>query len=234
MKKIIKNHISTILFMLLIIIITFFIYIKYYYNEIKMVYILNHFIVCSNIIINTLGYLYYRIIDCILTTDNFKFIVLAFIIIYIIKSVDLEKLESFLKSIKNFQSPWFSFERQIEIMKEVAIYEKENIENLEGKVSSGNSACDEFEKQIDISREKMRLIQIIISDPYLLQILNNFINKKKYKKRIPINVFKTYNTDNFKEIFEITYESGQVVLDGIKSEIKDVINDIYIDISTRY
>lgn len=230
MKKIIKKHIFTILLMLLIIIITFLLYVKYYYHQIKMVYILNHFIVCSNIILNTLGYLYYRIIDCIFIADNLKFIILAFIIIYIIKSIDLEKLKSFLESINKFQSPWFSFERQIEVMKEMVSFEKDNIENLKEMALSD----DEMEKQIDVSREKMRLMQIIISDPYLLQILNNFINKKRYKKRIPINVFKTYNIDNFKEIFEITYESGQVVLNGIKSDIKDIVNDIYIDISTRY
>lgn len=238
-KERMQKNIKYIVSILFIVVIIFLIYVKYYYGKINSTYILTHFVICFNIILNTIGDLYYKIIEVTCTTDNIKIIIIGSIIIYIIKYIDLKSflkdfLKNFLEPTNKFESSLFSFERQVAVMKEISDNEEKSIETLNLMSSSEDNSNEDIEKKIDISRKKMKLIQIITNDPSLLKILNMFIVEKKSKKKIPINIFKTYKTDNFKEIFEIKYEDGHAVLNGIKDDIKDLVNEIYLDISTRY
>lgn len=240
MKKYIKNIKTAAVAVLVVGIVAFFIYVKHYYGTINLTYILTHFVVCFDIILNLLKDLYYKIMESLFTADNIKVIVIGAIIIYITRHIarhiDLKEfLKEFLRSTNKFESSWFSFERQVQAMREISNDEQETIETLNSMVSSEDNASEDIEKKILESKRKMKLIQTITSDPYLLKLLNMFIDKKVSKKKIPVNVFKTYDDpESFKSIFEITYENGYVILNGIKDDIKELVNEIYLDISTRY
>lgn len=205
---------------------TFIIYTKFYYGELNSNSIQTNFIICFNIILR----ISYKIIDklttSLLTESNIKVIIISVAIIFTIHKLELKEI---LFGITNLEVGAFKLQRAAEVLNNLNVKEIEKIERLEDE-----KCTDENEQKFQISKQKIKLLQTMIDDPYVLVILEKLLNKKKGILIIPMNVFKqNTSVEAIREIFDYEVKVNSVIISGIKEPVKDLVYEIYVNLKDK-
>ena len=222
---------SYIYFILSINIVIFIIYTKVYYGAITIDSIANNIVVCGNIFLNFCSKCINSILESLLTESNVKIIlILSSIIFSIYKFSVKDIIISLLGDISNIETNLFkvAFARKekIERLNEA---EKNNIQNLE----SQNSENDDISEKINKSKIKINILSLMEKEPYLIEILDRFVEKKIKSVKIPMNIFKRNTSiEIVGQVFDYEINPGYIKITGIKNDIKDIIYDIYVKIKT--
>ena len=229
-KKInIKIIINNCLYLAILaaLIYTLGIYIKVYYDDINIKTINNHLVVCINIILKLLSKFSNNLLDSLLTEGNMKIIIIALAVIY---SIDKFKLKDWINGITDLEMNGFKLSKKVQALDDMNKTEQNNIKELEKKQDKEDDGED-FKEKIKLSKIRLDLLKTMIDEPYIVTVLERFVDKKIGALKIPMNVFKQ-NT-SIAKIFEYDMSVGFVKIKEIKPEIKDIIYDIYIRIKNE-
>lgn len=207
-------------------ILTFIAYTKFYYGILNLKSIEVNFIVCCNIILKILLRIIDNLTASLLTENNVKIIIIAIAIIFIIHKIELKEI---LYGITNLEVGTFKLQREVEILNNLNKREVEKVEKLQEENNT-----DENEKKIQLSKQKIKLLEIMINEPYVVAILERFLNKKMGNLTIPMNVFKQNTSlDAIGEIFDYEAKVNSVKIIGIKESIKNLVYEIYIGLKNE-
>lgn len=207
--------------------IIFLIYTKFYYGVITNESLLSHFVVCFNILISLISNLFKIIVTATLTEGNVKIVIISSVLVYLVSKVDISNL---LLSITKFEVGQLKFECDIAKLKELTREEEENYKKLITNVESNDDENSGAVQEIKESEKRLKIIRLLISDPFLLKILISFIEGKSKRKTIPLNVLKDNTTiDSVKLIFDYEFSHNYIKITGIKKEVEDVVIKLYIE-----
>ncbi|NFH90905.1 hypothetical protein FDA33_11965 [Clostridium botulinum] len=233
MKKEITLKINTIIKSILIIsILMFFIYTNFYYGNISIKTLQTHLIVCSNILIKFVYRCLNAMITSVLTESNVKVVIISIVSIFILYKFDLKKL---LSRITMFQmGDYLKVETSVSnILENMNEKEETKLEMLKQEKSTSSNKYEEEEKkeELKLSMKRIELIQLLVDEPYIVKILERFINKNMKSLTIPNNILKK-NTSitSIGKIFDYKVGANSTKVLSVKDEIKDIICEIYFKI----
>ncbi len=225
-NKIIKN-ICIFIAILAILLFILSIYIKVYYYDINIKTISYHLVVSLNIVLKLFSKIFNGLINSLLTESNMKIIIIALAVIF---SICEFQLKDWIKDITNLEMNGFKLEKQVKVLDDMNKTEQNNIEQLEKKDDIGQ----DVEEKLRLSKIKMDLLQTMINDPYIVHILERFVDKKIGTLKIPMNVFKQNTSiESIGKIFKYDVNLNSIKINGIKDEIKDIAYDIYIKVKNE-
>ncbi|MCE5220900.1 MAG: hypothetical protein LLF98_06420 [Clostridium sp.] len=228
----IKIIINTCIFLVIlaVLVLTLGIYIKVYYSHINIETISNHLVVCINIMLKLVSKFCNNLLDSLLTEGNMKIIIIALAIIF---SIYKFQLKDWINDITNIELNGFKLQKKVQALDDMNKTEQKNIEELE-KEKDKEDAGDDLKEKIKLSKMRIDLLRTMIEDPYIVTVLERFVDKKIGALRIPMNIFKqNTSTESIGKIFEYDVSVGFVKIKGIKAEIKDIVYDIYIKIKNE-
>ena len=222
MTKSKKYKIMMILFILSSI---FLIYTDFYYGNISIETIQCHTIICFNYISNLILVFLNGSINSITTEDNVRIILIAITAIVIINKLELKKI---LFSISSVEAGNFKILIGLEKIKGATKNIEDDIKSLE---YNKDKMDNKEESKLKESKEKLSILNLIISEPYIIKILDMLMNKKNAKVKIPMNVFKENisSIENIKQIFTYELKVNSVIINGLNEGVKDIIYDIYVE-----
>ncbi|WP_017416748.1 hypothetical protein [Clostridium tunisiense] len=210
--------------MLLILIIIFIGYTKYYYGTVNFKILGTNLIICFNIIFQFIYEIIIKLINSLLTENNIKIIIISIVLLYVIRELQLKEI---LFSITNFEFGNFKVMKKVEMINELNKKEEEKIEKLE----KSNGKKNKNEEEIKIIEKKIQLLQIMANDPYTIIILERFFKQKIGSLVIPMNVFSMKTSiENIKEIFDYSIGANSVKILGIKESIRELVYEIYLSL----
>ncbi|MBD5643174.1 hypothetical protein HYH96_04610 [Clostridium botulinum] len=193
--------------------------IKYYYDKITFKLILQQFIILNNCILNYINKFLEIFIKNCFTSSNIKIALIIWSIIYI---VDKYNLIDLIKNISSFEFNGLKIESKN--LKEIFDSTKKQMEALENEPKKNN-------EKIEQNKNKLDLIQIMIDDPYIVELINIFINKKIKSKIIPLKVLKCNSSIySIGKIFEYDIRADSIKIKNIKDDVKDEIVQVYSDL----
>ncbi|WP_459482142.1 hypothetical protein [Clostridium saccharoperbutylacetonicum] len=203
-------------------------YIKVYYENININTISNHLVVCVNILLRLVAKFINNLINSVLIESNMKVIIIATAVIF---SVYKFQLKDWINDITNIEVSSFKLQKKVQALDDMNKSEKKNIEELE---KEKEDVGKDVEEKIKLSKVKIDLLKTMIDDPYIVHILERFVDKKIGALKIPLNVFKeNTSTESIGKIFDYDITPNTVKIKGIKDEIKNIVYDIYIEIKNK-
>lgn len=212
MKRKIVNIISVIGIVLIINLI----YVIRYFNDLSIKNIIIYLVGLINITMYLLYDFYIEVRNVILNEEIFKCIIIIIGIYILIGKLDLVEL---LKSIRNIDI------NGVNISMEGLIKEKQEEDN---KVQTiGDSNKDE----VNLSKRKSEIIELMIDNTYMVQLINRYINKSVKSITIPRNIIpNTITLEAISRIFEYQIKSNSIKINRIKVEIEPILIDVFNDL----
>lgn len=218
MKKLLKK-IVCIIILIGMFIISFLGFTKYYYKSITFSTLLKSFIVFSNCVLNyTIKFLKILVYN-FFTANNIK---IALIIVAIIYVIDKYELISLINNISSFQFKDFKVETNK--VKDIKNSEQEKLDKLKNK-------DEKDEKKINESKNRLKLIEIMIDEPYIVEIISKFLNKRMKSLTIPWSEFKDKTSiSSIGKIFDYEIKADSIKIKKIKNNIKDELAQVYSEL----
>lgn len=208
----------------LIIILYYVAFVKYNYGRISFYNMYIQFMICTSNIIEYSIYEFGQFISIILTEGIVKILVISFVIMLFVEKFELQDV---VKTIVNLKvgPDGVTIERKLESLKKT---EEEAIENIRK-----NTEASDKENEIAKSEEKIRIIEMMIDNPYLVEILNKFINKHVGALTIKFSKLteKHLNMEILKKIFDYKLNPKSVTINSIKEEVFDVVIEVFTELS---
>lgn len=223
------NLIIFITCIILIIVLLNCIYIYHYYNNFNLNNIITHIIIEIDIIIKNISAFFEFFAKEFINKDIIKLLIIVGTIIYITSTGKL--FENILKIIKSINSIELSgFKISMNKLEENIKEESKKINNYDKK---SNLTTEERENK-EKAELKKSIFEAFINSPGLAELINNTI-KPKYKCfKIPLNKIPNnlrYNDINF--IFQTDINNGILIIKDIKSDIRDVVIEVFDDLLSQ-
>lgn len=208
-----KRKIINIISVIGIVLIINLIYIIRYFNDISVKNIIIYLVGLTNIIMYLLYDFYIELRNVILNEEIFKCIIIIIGIYILIGKLDLVEL---LKSIRNIDI------NGVNISMEGLIKEKQEEDNKVQTMGNAN------EDEVNLSKRKSEIIELMIDNTYMVQLINRYINKSAKSITVPRNIIpNTITLEAISRIFEYQIKSNSIKINRIKVEIEPILIDVF-------